>query len=76
MFEVGQIFNRDGYEFCVLKIFDFNGKKYILFGVEKEKIEYMFYEVLYNESGYNLRKVVDDETNFALFEFVDYNKED
>ena len=67
MFRIGQVFNKDGYDFCILDLIDYNGKKYALLSVEKEQIEYLFYEIVHNEDGYELIHIYDNEIEFALF---------
>lgn len=74
MIEVGQIFQRKGYSLCVLDILDYNQKKYALFSVEREKVEYKFYEIMFDNAGYHLEQITDTEVENALFSIVD-NKE-
>ncbi len=73
MFQVGQIFKRDGYELCVLDIVNYNNKYYIFTSVEKEKIEFLFYEVEKHNTSYALKKVSDDMLEAQLFSIVDNN---
>ena len=74
MIEVGQIFNRNGYTLCVLDIIDYNFKKYALISVEREKVEYKFYEVIYANSNFHLEQVVDTSIEHALFSIVESNE--
>lgn len=67
MFEVGQIFNKDGIEYCVLDLIEYNNNTYIFMSVEDGNIEYLFYEVKKTNNGYNLELIIDDELNNYLF---------
>ena len=67
MFEVGQIFNKDGIEYCVLDLIEYNNNTYIFMSVEDGNIEYLFYEVKKINDGYNLELIIDDELNNYLF---------
>lgn len=67
MLEIGQIFEKNGYEFCVLDIIDYNMKKYVLFSIEAEKVEYAFYEINFINDRYNLKKIDDNLVECTLF---------
>lgn len=73
MLEVGQIFKRNDNELCLLKLIEYDNKHYALFSVENTKMEYLFYEVLYNTNNgsFNLTLVNDDDLNNVLFEIVE-----
>ena len=75
MLEIGQMFKKNGYTYCVLDFVNFDNKKYVLFSLESEKLSYLFYEIHEDETGYNLLKVNDDNLNFKLLEIIE-NKED
>lgn len=76
MLEVGQVFNKNDKVFCVLDIIDFNMKKYALFSVESDKLDYVFYEVIANEDGYNLNVVNDNKIIFELFNIIEGEKDE
>lgn len=67
MFQIGQIFNKNGIEMCVVDIIEYNMKKYLLMSQENECIDYVFYEMQKSELGYKLIKINDDELNYNLF---------
>ncbi|MBR6516459.1 MAG: hypothetical protein IKT40_06340 [Bacilli bacterium] len=71
MIEIGQEFSRDGYSLCVLDIFDYNFKKYALMSIEREKVEYKFYEIIYINSTYRLAQVNDTTLEHQLFAVVE-----
>ena len=74
MLEIGQEFNKNGSRYCLLEILEYNLKKYVLFSVESEKIEYLFYEVFQEGKNYNFSLVTDEETKFALYEQVEFGR--
>lgn len=78
MLEVGQIFKRNNSELCLLKFLEFDNKHYALFSVENTKIEYLFYEIIYNSGNgsFNLSMVVDDELNNILFEMIEVENDE
>lgn len=75
MLEVGQIFNKNNATYCVLDLIDYDGKNYVLFSKESDKIAYIFYEILETIDGYNLVEVDDEKINFALLDIFE-RKED
>ena len=75
MLEVGHVFSKNGYTLCILNVLDYNEKKYVFVAAEKEKIEYLFYEIIFTDVGYKLVEVLDEPTMFALFELVENSKE-
>lgn len=75
MLEIGQIFEKNNYEFCLIDIVNYENKKYGLFSLESNKLSYVFYEILESENSYNLLKVNDEQLNFKLLEIFE-NRED
>lgn len=71
MIEIGQEFMRDGYSLCILDIFDYNLKKYVLMSMEREKVEYKFYEIIYLNGSYQLNQVNDHRLEHTLFAVVE-----
>ena len=78
MLEVGKEIIRDGKTYCVLDFLRYHGKNYVLFSVEDNKIDYVFYEIVsQDEKGYNLELVTDrliKSVLFGLFEDKEENK--
>lgn len=75
MFKVGQIFNKEGKEFCLLEIINYNNCVYGFFSIEDKKLDYIFYEIKQTEMGYNLNVVVDKNLNNILFSLVESSDE-
>lgn len=71
MLEIGKTFNKNGYDFCVLDLIDYYGKKYALFSKEKDNISFEFYEILENSDGYSLILVTNEELKFNLLSMVE-----
>ena len=70
MLKIGQIFEKDGIELCLLEIVELFDKKYVLFSAQLEKMEYYFYEVVFLEEGYKFIMVEDEEINNKLFNSI------
>ena len=66
MFEEGQIFNKDGDEYCVLDVLEYEGKTFVLFSIESGKVGFSFYQVDLEGDNYNLVSVIDDNLNNIL----------
>jgi hypothetical protein len=45
MLEVGCEFKKDGLNYTVIDIFDYKNEKYVLFGIEGKKLNYVFYKI-------------------------------
>jgi hypothetical protein len=60
--------------YCVLDIIEFNSKNYVLFSVEGDKLEYLFYEIISNNNGYNLNLVNDDLIKYNLMNIIEGGK--
>lgn len=63
---------KNDYIYCVIDILDFNMKKYVLFSVESDdeednELDYLFYEIVKNNSNYELNLVTDENINYELF---------
>lgn len=72
MLEVGQIFKRDEYELCLIKLFMYNNVQYAMFSIENmkvnvDKLKYKFYTVNYVSGAYQLNEVVEDNLLFELY---------
>lgn len=73
--EIGHIFEKNGITYCVLDILDYEGKKYILFSIEDDKLDYLFYEVEYANHEYILNLLTDELLINKLFEIVEGKNE-
>ena len=71
MFKIGQVFHKNGFDFCILDILEYESKQYLLCSVEKDKLEYIFYDVHYESGKYNLVQVLDQQLEFNLFELFE-----
>lgn len=67
MLQIGQVFNKNGLNLYVLDIIDYNFKKYVLFTLEDEELQYLFYEMEITKNGCNLKMVEDNKLEFTLF---------
>lgn len=81
MLEVGQIFRKNDQIYCVIDVLDFNMKKYVLFSVESDgeeenELDYSFYEIVKNNSNFELSLVMDENINYELFKIVEGEKND
>ncbi len=79
MFEIGQVFKKNGNEYTVLDIIDYSDNKYVLFAVEKEKIDYVFFKIYNkNEQGVDLKEVKDIKLKKQLYDicFKKINRSD
>lgn len=74
MLEVGQTFKKNGYDLCVLDLINYDGRNFALLAVEKDKLEYLFYEMIKNDNNFDLKLVSDNETNFALFDIIESSR--
>ena len=74
--EVGQIFNKNGKEYCVLELLSFNNKEYVLFSVESTKLDYLFYEIISQHDDYRLNLVTDNMELYELMNKVGGNKDE
>lgn len=71
MLEIGQIFNKNGKEYCFLDTIQLEGQEYLCFSIEEnKKLDYMFYTVKsFDEvNGYNLEPIKDENLHMKLFE--------
>ena len=71
MLEIGQIFNKNGKEYCFLDTIHLEGQEYLCFSIEEnKKLDYMFYTVKsFDEvNGYNLEPIKDENLHMKLFE--------
>ena len=75
MLSVGQIYNKNGKDFCVLDLIDYNTKKYVLMSAESDKIEFLFFTILQGDGFIRLEQVVDKELEFTLFHIIETKKE-
>ena len=71
MFQIGQIFVKNGIEFCLIELVNYDGNLYGFFSVEDKKIDYIFYEMKQTETGCKLVAVVDENLNNILFSMVE-----
>ena len=71
MLEIGQIFNKNGVEYCLLDILILDDKKYALFSLETDKLSFSFYEIIENETDYDLKFIDDQQLNFHLLELYE-----
>ena len=72
MFEVGKVFKKNGKDYCVLDILDYNYKKYLLLSEKGEKISFDFYEItMPDNNNYELVMVNDANLNNSLFELFE-----
>ncbi len=71
MLEVGQIYKKNGYTYCLIDIINYENKKYGLFSLESNKIAYIFYEIFETNNGYSLKRVNDEQLNFKLLEIIE-----
>lgn len=80
MLEIGQTFNKNGYELCLIELLLLNNSQYALFSVENINdksipLTYKFYLVNYINGDYKLDEVVDEKLLFQLYEIIE-KKED
>ena len=68
MLEVGQIYNKDGFQYCVLDFINYNNKRYVLLSRESEKITYIFFELFEFNDIFQLVEVKDEVMNNILLE--------
>jgi hypothetical protein len=68
MFEIGHEFKRDGLNYIVLDIINLESRKYILFGIEGTKLDYVFYEATQKNDEIELEEVVDNKIKKRLFD--------
>ena len=68
IFEEGQIFNKDGVEFCVLDTIEYNGDNYVLMSIEtgEKGIGFSFYHISLNNNEYELEYIDNEEINNTL----------
>ena len=73
MLEIGHEFERKGKKYCVIDIIELDLKKYVLFSIEEkdENINYKFFKITENMSGYNLEEVIDDNIINQLFDKIE-----
>lgn len=71
MFNIGQVFKKDGQEICILDIIQYENRQYAFMSVESEKLEYLFYEIIQVNQGYNLNLVTNEDFNNILFSLVE-----
>ena len=70
--QIGQIFERENKELCLLDFVDYENQKYALFSIEdkdansKNKLYYNFYKIEQLSGGYKLYVVDDDSLNNYL----------
>jgi len=65
-FKVGQVFNINGNELCLLELINYGNDLYGLFSMEDKKFSYIFYQIVDTGSNYQLISVVDDDMNNML----------
>lgn len=76
MLEVGQVFERNGYELCLIELFVYNNVQYAMFSIENmnennDKLKYKFYSVNYTEDGYELKEVVEENLLFTFYDMFE-----
>ncbi len=73
MLEIGHEFERKGKKYCVIDIIELDLKKYVLFSIEEKdkNINYKFFKITENMSGYNLEEVIDDNIINQLFDKIE-----
>ena len=77
MLEVGHEFERNGINYCVVDIVDYENKSYCLLSIEKEneKISFAFYEYKVEMNGdFTLDSVEDEELISKLFDIFEEKK--
>jgi len=74
MFEVGQVFKKNGIEYCVVDILQCDNKDYLLISNAANKIDFEFFEVRRpDDNHYELLTIHNDAINNKLFDIF-YNK--
>ena len=57
MFKVGQVFNKNGKDYCVIDIINYMDKTFLLLSEQDDKISFFFYDVILLNNNYKLLKV-------------------
>ena len=75
MFRVGQVIEKNGKKYVVIDLISENKnkykKRYVVFAVVEEKVDYVFYEIINMTSkGYDLKEVTDSKIKKFLFDKI------
>lgn len=65
-FQVGQVFNKNNNEMCLLELINYENKLYGLFSMESNKVTFIFYEIYDTGTNYKLLAITDDNLNNKL----------
>ena len=79
MLNIGQFFNKNGYEYCLIEKIKLGNTKYYLFSMEKDKkIGYKFYTLnsYSEEEGYDFEPVKDMEIKAQLYNILEERLKD
>ncbi len=72
MFKEGQVFKKNGINYCVIDILHLDNEMYLLLAEQLETISYVFYKVkIVNNNSYDLTVVDDELLNSKLFEMFE-----
>lgn len=71
MLQVGQIFKKNGQEYCLVDLIFYDNIQYALFLIESDKVDYKFFAIHDDGKGYTLTEINDVELNNILFEIFE-----
>lgn len=76
-FQVGQVFNKNNNEMCLIELINYDDKCYGLFSIEGTKVTFAFYEIYDTGSNYKLLAITDDNLNnklLGIFEEMNHDE--